>query len=58
MRVLGLRPQLLLLLGGLLAVAVAPLQLAMYWHELQHRDPGNRWLRDFVRTTLLGPDAP
>lgn len=29
MRVLGLRPQLLLLLGGLLAVAVAPLQLAL-----------------------------
>ena len=39
-------------------IALAPLQLAMYWHELQHRDPGNRWLREFVRTTLLGPDAP
>lgn len=33
-------------------VELPPLQLALYWHERSHRDPANRWLRDFVLTTL------
>lgn len=35
------------------------LQLALYWHERNHRDPANQWLREFVRTTLAdSEDAP
>lgn len=33
-------------------IVLPPLQLALYWHERNHRDPANVWLRDFVRTTL------
>ena len=35
-----------------LPIELPPLQLALYWHERSHRDPANRWLRDFVLTTL------
>ncbi|WP_078031484.1 LysR family transcriptional regulator [Massilia sp. KIM] len=37
-------------------VPIAPLQLSVYWHEHAHRDPANRWLREFARTTLLAPE--
>lgn len=46
-----------------LVLAPAPielpsLQLSLYWHERSHRDPANRWLREFVLATLTGtPDA-
>jgi len=45
-------------LGLVLAPApieLPPLQLSLYWHERSHRDPANRWLRDFVLATLAGP---
>lgn len=27
---------------------VEPIPLRLYWHELQHNDPGNRWLRQLA----------
>jgi DNA-binding transcriptional LysR family regulator len=33
-------------------VTLPPLQVALYWHERCHRDPGNRWLRGLVRMAL------
>ena len=27
---------------------VPPIPLRLYWHELQHNDPGNRWLRQLA----------
>ena len=38
-------------------IELPPLQLALYWHERSHRDPANKWLREFVRTTLADDDA-
>lgn len=35
-------------------IELPPLELTLYWHERSHRDPANRWLRDFVFTTLTG----
>lgn len=35
-------------------IELPPLQLALYWHERSHRDPANRWLREFVLATLTG----
>ena len=31
---------------------VPPYDVKLFWHERFHREPGNRWLRDFVSTTL------
>ena len=31
---------------------VPPYDIKMFWHERFHREPANRWLRDFVSTTL------
>ena len=25
-------------------------EVALYWHERFHKDPGNMWLRDFIAT--------
>ncbi len=29
-----------------------PYEVKLFWHERFHRDPANRWLRDFVASTL------
>lgn len=37
-------------------VALPDIRVSMYWHERQHRDPGNRWLREiYVREIARRP---
>jgi DNA-binding transcriptional LysR family regulator len=34
-------------------IELPPLQIAEYWHERYHRDPGNRWIRTAFRDLFL-----
>jgi DNA-binding transcriptional LysR family regulator len=34
-------------------VALPSMEIAVYWHERYHRDPGNRWLREVIRELFL-----
>jgi len=40
-------------------VALPRVEIAEYWHERYHRDPGNRWLREVMRELFVrsGPPA-
>ncbi len=29
-------------------------EICLYWHDRYHRDPGNKWMRDFVARQFLG----
>ena len=35
-----------------------PYDVKLFWHERFHRDAANRWLREFVSTTLKGEWSP
>jgi DNA-binding transcriptional LysR family regulator len=35
-----------------LPIALPPFEVALYWHERYHGDPGNKWLRDFIGEQL------
>jgi len=32
-------------------IALPDFEIALYWHERYHQDPGNRWLRDLIAQT-------
>jgi len=34
-------------------IDLPPLEIAEYWHERYHRDPGNRWIRAAFRNLFL-----
>jgi DNA-binding transcriptional LysR family regulator len=36
-------------------IALPRLEIAQYWHERYHRDPGNRWLREVIRELFARP---
>lgn len=36
-------------------VALPSLEIAQYWHERYHRDPGNRWMREVIRGLFARP---
>ena len=33
------------------------MEIAQYWHERYHRDPGNRWLREVTRELFARPGS-
>ena len=34
-------------------IALPAMEIAEYWHERYHRDPGNRWIRAAFRNLFL-----
>jgi DNA-binding transcriptional LysR family regulator len=30
-------------------------EIALYWHERYHRDPANKWMRDFIAKQVQAP---
>ncbi|GAB7542927.1 LysR family transcriptional regulator [Cupriavidus sp. 8B] len=34
------------------------IEIAQYWHERVHREPGNQWIRSLIRTLFSRPEAP
>jgi DNA-binding transcriptional LysR family regulator len=36
-------------------VALPGMEIAQYWHERYHRDPGNRWLREVISELFVRP---
>jgi DNA-binding transcriptional LysR family regulator len=46
-------------LGGLrwlpLPHRLPPIQISLFWHEKKHDDVANRWLRSFIRSSVVEP---
>jgi hypothetical protein len=38
-------------------VAIAKFAIATAWHERNHRDPAQRWLRDQIAAAAAGDDG-